>query len=306
MKILMATDGSPSARAALDYLKDFPIPRDTELTILNVIDKEVYHEDELNELDKGQRESLEKTEKMLLEDAESMLEAEVLRNQDSDLIWNTSVKIGHPSEEIVLAAEAMDADLVVVGSHGMSEVKRFLLGSVSDQVLHYAHCSVLIVRPDRTGDTDDSQRAEHPLRILLAYDDSEDGKKAVEFSAALPLRSNTEITALTVLPLVTLFRQDIKLQLGWAWREKKKLSEKGLKWVTDTIKWPGTHVRPLLRESEDVCQEILDVADETDADLIIIGNKGMGAVKKFLLGSITRRVAHHAPCSVLAVRIKKP
>ena len=47
---------------------------------------------------------------------------------------------------------------------------------------------------------------------------------------------------------------------------------------------------------------ILDVAEETGADLIVVGNKGMTGAERFLLGSVPNKVSHHAPCSVLIVR----
>ena len=52
----------------------------------------------------------------------------------------------------------------------------------------------------------------------------------------------------------------------------------------------------------DPADAILDVAEERDADLIIVGNKGMTGAKRFLLGSVPNKVSHHAPCSVLIVR----
>src|SRR6202000_1183244 len=47
---------------------------------------------------------------------------------------------------------------------------------------------------------------------------------------------------------------------------------------------------------------ILDVAEERDADLIVVGNKGMTGARRFLLGSVPNKVSHHAPCSVLIIR----
>jgi nucleotide-binding universal stress UspA family protein len=52
----------------------------------------------------------------------------------------------------------------------------------------------------------------------------------------------------------------------------------------------------------DPADAILDVAEETGADLIIVGNKGMTGAKRFLLGSVPNKVSHHAPCSVLIIR----
>ena len=52
----------------------------------------------------------------------------------------------------------------------------------------------------------------------------------------------------------------------------------------------------------DPADAILDVAEEQEADLVVVGNKGMTGAKRFLLGSVPDKVSHHAPCSVLIVR----
>jgi nucleotide-binding universal stress UspA family protein len=52
----------------------------------------------------------------------------------------------------------------------------------------------------------------------------------------------------------------------------------------------------------DPAEAILSVAEETKADLIVVGNKGMTGARRFLLGSVPNNVSHHAPCSVIIVR----
>ena len=49
-------------------------------------------------------------------------------------------------------------------------------------------------------------------------------------------------------------------------------------------------------------EAILNVAEETKADLIVVGNKGMTGARRFLLGSVPNNISHHAPCSVLIIR----
>jgi nucleotide-binding universal stress UspA family protein len=63
----------------------------------------------------------------------------------------------------------------------------------------------------------------------------------------------------------------------------------------------GVQVQRHARQG-DPADAILDVAEEHDADLIVVGNKGMTGAKRFLLGSVPNKVSHHAPCSVLIVR----
>ena len=64
---------------------------------------------------------------------------------------------------------------------------------------------------------------------------------------------------------------------------------------------PASRSRRTPRQG-DPADAILDVAEERDADLIIVGNKGMTGAKRFLLGSVPNKVSHHAPCSVLIIR----
>jgi nucleotide-binding universal stress UspA family protein len=199
-------------------------------------------------------------------------------------------------------AEHLDADLVIVGSHGRTGIKRFLLGSVSDHVLEYAPCSVLIVKTSGVAPAPAADRKVERFRVLLAFDDSQPAKKAVELCASLPVGDQVEVTAISVLPLVTMYRQDIRQRLSWVWREKKKAAQEALEWVTKEVRWATPHVSAEFRESSDVSHEILDVATKMHSDLIMLGHKGKGAIEKFLLGSVTSRIAHHAPCSVLAVR----
>jgi nucleotide-binding universal stress UspA family protein len=66
-------------------------------------------------------------------------------------------------------------------------------------------------------------------------------------------------------------------------------------------KQEGVEAAPYPREG-DPADAILDVAEETGADLIVVGNKGMTGAKRFLLGSVPNKVSHHAPCGVYIVR----
>ena len=63
----------------------------------------------------------------------------------------------------------------------------------------------------------------------------------------------------------------------------------------------GVEARAHAREG-DPADAILDVAEETNADLIVVGNKGMTGARRFLLGSVPNKVSHHAPCGVYIVR----
>jgi nucleotide-binding universal stress UspA family protein len=82
-------------------------------------------------------------------------------------------------------------------------------------------------------------------------------------------------------------REDVNLILDAASGEAKR---RGVKEVQ-------THAR-----EGDPADAIIDVAEEVDADLVVVGNKGMTGARRFLLGSVPNNVSHHAPCSVIIIR----
>ncbi len=304
MKILLASDGSDTARAALDYLLAFPLPSDSELTVLTVL-REVIPADEVARLSDKHRRAFEQARQEAETEAKALVDEEVARIRQAGLSANGQIRTGHPAEEIVRLAIELRSDIVAVGSHGRSGAKRFLLGSTSDRVFEYAPCSVLIVKhPAETAGIDKTAlpKSGGKWRLLLAYDDSPPARKAVEFCASLPLAGKAEVRAITVMPLIHMYRQDIRQQLNWMWQEKKNAAKMALKRAAEQIGGKNVELSTELIEGTSTSQAILDVATSNGDDLIILGHKGKKAFERFLLGSVTARIAHHAPCSVLSVR----
>ncbi len=98
-------------------------------------------------------------------------------------------------------------------------------------------------------------------------------------------------------------------------REERKQAPEDLQWAINPREDVDTTLDSAAKIARDLGVEvalfprqgdpadaILDVAEEQDADLIIVGNKGMTGAKRFLLGSVPNKVSHHAPCSVLIIR----
>ena len=131
MKILLAFNGSELSEAALHAVITQRRPENTEVKVLKVIPLDVTEE----EVRQAQV-SLDLTGQAL-RTAGFKAESTVLK----DMVW----------ESIVGVAEEWDADLIVLGWHGRTAVKRFLFGSVATAVIHAAPCSVELVkfRPER-------------------------------------------------------------------------------------------------------------------------------------------------------------
>ncbi len=145
IRILFATDGSAHSDAMGRFLASIPFPDDTEITILNVIP--TGFEDiperfvmEINERIKkivaGMRGKETKNADEIIDNAQKYL-------SDRFVVIEKLIKFGDPSLEIINAAEAVNADIIAVGSSGMRGIKG-VLGSVSRYILNHAKCSVLI------------------------------------------------------------------------------------------------------------------------------------------------------------------
>jgi nucleotide-binding universal stress UspA family protein len=88
---------------------------------------------------------------------------------------------------------------------------------------------------------------------------------------------------------------------GWSVSPRRDV-EDTLRREAEEIAAAGVEVTTYARQG-DPAAALLDVAEERRADLIVVGNKGMTGADRFLLGSVPNKVSHHAPCSVLIIRV---
>lgn len=134
--ILLATDLSPASTAATEQAIELAVRLEAQLLVLNVY----YQPKGLVPI--GRPRPIEGREQRATSAQEVVQRARAVGVQATFLLWE-----GDPGDSIIAAAEAEAVDLIVVGSHGRSTVGRFVLGSVSDHVVHRALCPVLVVRP---------------------------------------------------------------------------------------------------------------------------------------------------------------
>lgn len=95
-------------------------------------------------------------------------------------------------------------------------------------------------------------------------------------------------------------RRQAPEDLQWAINPREDV-DVTLEAAAEVARQAGVAVEVFPRQG-DPADAILDVAEERDADLIVVGNKGMTGAKRFLLGSVPNKVSHHAPCSVMIIR----
>ncbi len=144
-----------------------------------------------------------------------------------------------------------------------------------------------------------------PTQILLAIDGSDESKLAAQAATELSRETGSEVHVVYVLPTPAqlighhLYSDEIRESLiGGAERDAETfLKEQAEKVSSDGGKVADTHFR-----SGDPDKEILRAAEALDVGVIVIGSRGLGAVSRALLGSVSESVVRHAHCPVFVVR----
>jgi nucleotide-binding universal stress UspA family protein len=216
----------------------------------------------------------------------------------AQLVIDPQAVEGDPAHEIL--AEAAAADLIVMGTHGRSGFERLVLGSVAETVLRKAPCSLLTIPFAAV------QAAETvPVlfrRIVAAVDFSEVSMRALNEAAGLAAEADAHLTALHVI--------EVPEHLA-LWIDRVDGIGHVRAWAEAAARHMRAAIGPQTREYARVDQrvetgkayrEILRVADEQRADLIVIGAHGHGVIERLFVGSTAQHVVRRAPCPVLVVR----
>ena len=152
MKILLAVDESPCSEEAIKEVAARTWPPDTTVRVLHVVGKFVPPAAELW-YDAGG--NLERAREEVKTREAEMLDGVAEKLRSSGLTVETMVRDGDPRTRIVDEAREWSADLIVVGSHGYTGLKRLLLGSVAQAVVDHAPCSVKVVHKKQTEEKTD-------------------------------------------------------------------------------------------------------------------------------------------------------
>ncbi|MBL4886704.1 MAG: universal stress protein [Planctomycetaceae bacterium] len=141
------------------------------------------------------------------------------------------------------------------------------------------------------------------MKILLATDGSAHSQAAVDLLNRIPFPAGSEVTLLSVVELPPSFALGTKQQevIQEVRQEIQRQAEENLAQQADCLKKAGWSVTVSLREGH-VAREIISTAEDLSSELIVIGSHGRGVIGRFLLGSVSQKVAKYAPCSVLLVR----
>ena len=205
------------------------------------------------------------------------------------------VEEGDPLPMLLRYAEQWDADLLVVGSHGASGIQRIMLGSVGDRAVRYAHCSVLVARPQARS-----------KRVLAATDLSAASLPAVTEAAGFARRHRARLSVLHALDSGLSLAAYAALEHGGpplASLEEtgRRAREAAQRSLAETLTRLEVEAEVLVEEGP-AAPAILRAADRLAADLVVVGTHGRSGLERLALGSVSETVVRAAACPVLVVR----
>ena len=171
----------------------------------------------------------------------------------------------------ILLKQSKQADLLVIGSRGLSVTLGALIGSTGLDLAANAHCPVVIVRPDQATDTGD--------HVVVGYDGSSASGVALDFGLDYARRHGLRVRVIAAMPAQSAddhldLEGELHRRYGWA--------------DLDFMEVSGHPAEQILRQS-------------ADARLIVLGSRGRGGFAGMLLGSVSQTVLHHALCPVAVI-----
>jgi nucleotide-binding universal stress UspA family protein len=288
MNVLVATDGSKYGRWALNWVATLPLVEPPKVTALHVLDVGALRAPFLSQPVMAGNERYIQEEIQRLEARSARTLEEATQQLTSLKLTGTARKEQGAVAPTILKRAPKRDGLLVVGSQGLDAIDRFMLGSVSTHLIHNATCPVFVVKGEAS-----------PLRrITFATDGSNASAKALAFvlTKFQPDRSTGKgegrvpihVNVIHVMPFL----------------KYPELKEAGRRLVEKSVRkliQAGFTAEPLCQLGKPA-EEIMKVASKHQADLIVMGAQGLGAIARFFIGSVSTRVVQYATSSVLVVR----
>ena len=217
-------------------------------------------------------------------------------------VAQSHLRMGGAAEEVIDLAEELQTGLIVLGSRGRGRIRRALMGSVSDSVVRHAHCPVLVVR---------WKPVVFPAKILLATDGSEEADLAAQSAADLAAKTGSELHVTHVGKVLSHGGVGVKASYVGVEvdplpagpqealdKESKELLEAQLERMGEA----RARVTEAHLMSGRADEEIIFLAEGVEADLVVVGSRGLGGIRRVRMGSVSDSVVRHAHCPVLVVR----
>jgi nucleotide-binding universal stress UspA family protein len=268
-RILLATDGSEASKAAVDTTIAIPKSPTAKVRVAHVWNLEVHHRH--SHLDIEMR---SEAEKLVDATVEQLFHAGVIAERE---ICRADSK--HVAAALACAAKAFEADLVVLGSRGLSDWHSLTQHSVTHQLLCGLDCPVLIVRGANGAPINVS-------KVLLAIAGGDDLAPGVRAALAVARHDATVMVIHVAQALVGLH--------GFAYVESGEEIRETMTQACRLLGDAGVEVQGVVVHEGPVAKAVAAIATEWNADMIVIGSSRMGDIGSLFLGSVSHDLLHVA------------
>jgi nucleotide-binding universal stress UspA family protein len=265
-RLLVATDGSTFSEFAINEALTLAKRFSSKLIVVSVIKTNLEFEMSLPQV-------AERDEKAAIE----LLELIKAKASREDIDCEILVLRGEePYQDIINAAETNRVNLIVMGRHGKTGIKKFVLGSVTAQVVRHAPCNVLVVPP--------KGKIKYET-ILIAADDSKHNAAAAVEAVAIAKRCSS------ILFIVSVTTSEAE----------SSSAEENVKQVIELAEKESIKNEWLIVQGKPH-EAIAKISNQKDVDLIIVGSHGRTGLMDFLMGGVAERVLGRAESAVLVVK----
>jgi nucleotide-binding universal stress UspA family protein len=296
---MCAVDGSEYSHWGVQTLAALAAREPEHIALVHVIDKTSLRtaKRKMPSVDKRALKAMEKAGHVVLRDAERS--ARVALGQAVTRPRTTFHRVlGYGSIASTIARESQrwKADLLLMGSRGLSDLKGFLLGSTSRRVAAMAPCSVLVVK--KPGSV--------LRRITLAVDDSRPSRVAAQFLRSNILSDSATVTILSAAesPVSDLAaRYCSASQISALMQPVIERSTRLVNTFREDFIADGWTVTTTVQMGH-VIDTIIKYVEADHADLLVVGSRRLTKSEQYYLGSVSESLLRHAPCSVLIARGK--
>jgi nucleotide-binding universal stress UspA family protein len=297
-KILVPLDGSKISESVLPHARAFATALNIPVHLLQVMAPETLVPSVAAQQDRSHN--------ILTGEREHNVDylKEISASFPDPAAVSCSVRIGKPAEVITEVAALHLDTVIAMATHGRSGVRRWLLGSVAEKVLHGADNDVLLIRAiepiERKG------AAAHLERLVVPLDGSKLAEQAVPCAVELAKKMNLELILLRVYLMPGVAYPTGSYAPDWKLLDRET-RERASEYLQETIRQLRNEgfdrVSSMVLEGS-AAEKIIDVGRENSGSLIAMSTHGASGVGRWVLGSITERVIRHSDSAVLVIRAK--
>jgi nucleotide-binding universal stress UspA family protein len=313
--ILVPLDGSALAERVLPYVRALAPILGARVCLLKVVAAGDY-DNMLTETLMGAYGIVESPEalrerknnawEIIRQHAEGYLATQAVYLREAGLDVETEVNTGSPAKIIVEVAREQHATLIAMATHGYGGIKRWTLGSVTDQVVHTATTPVFVVQ----GAEPAPQATPAIKRILVPLDGSAFARQALPLAVDLAAGANAELILLEAIaptvetmagfrPLGQSIPQYAEMIELLHWHAQQDLGA-----LTEQLSQSSLNVKASIVNGH-AAEVIVDEAAHRGVDLIVMATHGYSGLKRWALGSVAHKVLHTTTMPLVLVRAQE-